>query len=86
MNTTDYDIEVMRLLDDRKNYHLLPRDPLCELQELINKMVSEARSKKWIMSKEAEFLNNIKPRTPAFYILPKVHKAQQPPPGRPIVS
>ena len=41
---------------------------------------------KEISQKTAEYLILETPRTPNFYLLPKIHKNKIPPPGRPIVS
>ena len=43
-------------------------------------------NKKELSTQCRDFLLDYKPRTPEFYMLPKIHKPQRPPPGRPIIS
>ena len=53
-----------------------------KLGELIDEMVQKGS----ITEKTGKFLHVPNPRTPGFYCLPKIHKPQRPPPGRPICS
>ncbi|XP_026098621.1 uncharacterized protein LOC113069710 [Carassius auratus] len=53
-----------------------------EQEQLLN----EAKSHNWITKREYEFLLCQHPRYSTFYMLPKVHKDLENPPGRPIIS
>ena len=53
-----------------------------ELEELLN----TAKDQNWISKKEYDFLLCQHPRFASYYMLPKVHKNLQNPPGRPIIS
>ena len=81
-----YRTECLRLLEDRRNYGILQVDPTERQSIVIASLVEEAVSNQWIVKNEADFLVNRNPRTPYFYILPKVPKQRNPSPGRPIVS
>ena len=86
MDIIDYRAECLRLLSDERTYQKLAQDPSQGLKSEIDILVEEAENCNWISRKEADFLRQSKPRTPYFYILPKIHKNTLPPPGRPIVS
>lgn len=49
-------------------------------------MVFTDETEGWISQKEEDFLIKKEPRIPYFYVLLKIHKGQNPPPGLPIVS
>ncbi|XP_078506462.1 uncharacterized protein LOC144765749 [Lissotriton helveticus] len=86
LNTTDYQTECYRQLNNRQAYSPLSTDPTEEVTKQIQDMVEEALSEGWITQSEATYLVAKHPTTPYFYLLPKVHKPQRPPPGRPIIS
>uniref|UniRef100_A0A1B6KRB6 Reverse transcriptase domain-containing protein n=1 Tax=Graphocephala atropunctata TaxID=36148 RepID=A0A1B6KRB6_9HEMI len=52
----------------------------------IKKFLSIEGPKENINEETLSLLTPDTPRTPVFYILPKIHKSTRPPPGRPIVS
>lgn len=49
-------------------------------------MLKHAKSEDWISKKEHDFLQSKCPRIASFYMLPKIHKNLENPPGRPIIS
>ncbi|XP_069460848.1 uncharacterized protein [Ambystoma mexicanum] len=77
---------VKNLLDIPTNYKKLKKDPSLEIKTKIQETVSFASEHGWITAKEEIFLTTSEGRIPVFYALPKIHKNQHHPPGRPIVS
>lgn len=77
---------IMDALSNRKYYMPINSNPEPRLHQIISAAVFSAESQEWISKKEAEFLVKKDPKTPYFYILPKIHKETRPVPGRPIVS
>jgi len=49
-------------------------------------MLHEAKASGWISDSELIFLFNENPRMASFYMLPKIHKCLENPPGRPVIS
>ena len=86
MNTHDYTAEVNRQLQNSSYYKPLPKDPTDDISRVIRTTLSEGITFGYIDKKTTEFLTKKYPRTPVFYILPKIHKSLSAPPGRPIVS
>ncbi|KAJ1129004.1 hypothetical protein NDU88_007375 [Pleurodeles waltl] len=78
-----YKDECRRLLDNTQHYKRLSRDPTPEIQEEISFVVSKGIDNDWITKHEAAFLTQPNPKTPYFYILPKIHKGKIPHPGDP---
>ena len=85
-NTTDYIKEGMKQLS--KTYFYQPgQSNLCSTHNTqVLKLVNKLHSKGTISTEVALNLKIQKPCTPAFYMLPKIHKNTLPPPGRPILS
>ena len=78
----DYIKEAMKQLNDTNFYKNLPNNPTpthCE----INGTIDRFKQSKQLESKLAEGLKTLEPRTPQFYLLPKIHKDNIP--GRPVV-
>ncbi|CAJ0933921.1 unnamed protein product [Ranitomeya imitator] len=86
MNYTDYTKEVIRQLSDPNTYGVIQRDPVTNITTKIRSLHNNYLDRHIIDQKTASFLINPHPITPVFYILPKVHKSLQNPPGRPIVA
>ena len=85
-NRSDYIKEGLRQLTDR-NFYRLQEENLTHIHNtLITEQVSSMVTSKEISQKTADYLILETPRTPNFYLLPKIHKNKIPPPGRPIVS
>ena len=85
-NRSDYINEGLRQLNDRKFYRLQEENLTLAHHTLIKERVNKMLNSKEISPKTAEYLILETPRTPNFYLLPKIHKNVIPPPGRPIVS
>lgn len=77
---------VMRLLDDRSTYEVLPgirmQQYLTELKGIIQQGLEEG----CISTEEHKYMWNQAPTLSTFYALPKVHKNKVPVPDRHIVS
>jgi len=86
MNVSDYIAEADKQLSDSRFYTTLDRDPTDTHQEIVKKAVTSLKYKGEISQKTMDYLIIDKPRLSRLYLLPKIHKNQTPPPGRPIVS
>ena len=86
LNREDYTTEGERQLTDKKFYHK-PTSDLTEfhsrkIEHLIDNLHKEGEITKSLAGK----LHTTDPTTPELYLLPKIHKNKNPPPGRPVVS
>lgn len=86
MNLDDYMEEAYNQLQDQKVYRKLTKDPTTEIKREIDIFLQEAYEEDLITEELLKVLVNNEPRTPILYLVPKVHKRLQKPPGRPIVS
>jgi len=86
LSKTQYRAEVLRQLDDDKFYSKLNRDPTKQNNSDIKAKVTDLLHRDIINKKTASDLVEGHPKAASFYILPKIHKNLQNPPGRPIVS
>ena len=84
MNTVDYVRECLRQLNDTNYYTELDHDPTADYNKLIQTDLEKLRILGFIDQKTLKVLSTKDPRTPTFYILPKIHKTHIP--GRPILS
>lgn len=82
----DYVQEALRQLNNREHY--IPQtENLTEKHNLeVHMFVNSMLACEEIENKCRDYLCISKPRTPLFYLLPKIHKQTRPPPGRPILS
>ena len=78
-----YIAEAEKQLSDQTAYTELPIDPTSEIQTLVKKTLTTLISEK-NLPESAKALLHPCPQTSNFYLLPKIHKANNP--GRPIVS
>ncbi|XP_063077568.1 uncharacterized protein LOC134467623 [Engraulis encrasicolus] len=85
-NAKDYAAEALRQLNNDYFYQHLSRNPLDEFIKERDMLLDNAIENKWLSKNQYEFLRVLHPVTPVFYLLPKVHKRLQNPPGRPIVA
>ncbi|XP_077137512.1 uncharacterized protein LOC143803305 [Ranitomeya variabilis] len=86
MDRTDYIEEITRQLSDTTVYKVIPHNPLNRLVQQIAPVIDFHFQTGTIDSKMRDFLIKKDPITPIFYVLPKIHKRLNKPPGRPIVS
>ena len=84
MNKQDYIKEGLRQLCDPPFYKEIQRDPTNKNTTEIQKFLSLIKEKKLLPQEHITFISPKNCRTPLFYLLPKILKANNP--GRPIVS
>uniref|UniRef100_A0A803JQE7 Reverse transcriptase domain-containing protein n=1 Tax=Xenopus tropicalis TaxID=8364 RepID=A0A803JQE7_XENTR len=76
----------MRQLRDITTYQKLRSNPSIIFKNELETLVSNAQSNGVISLRVKNYLIPSETKTPIFYHLPKVHKVERPPVGRPIVS
>ncbi|XP_068098889.1 uncharacterized protein [Hyperolius riggenbachi] len=81
-----YRAEALRQLDDKETYQILPGDPTARFQVELKKLLNLGVSLGVFSEKERDYLMVETPIVPIFHHLPKVHKPDVPPRGRPIVA
>ncbi|CAJ0920678.1 unnamed protein product [Ranitomeya imitator] len=86
MDRSFYMTEVRRQLSDTSTYKMLQTDPTYAIQQKISRVLDKHLQMNTIDKKTKVYLTNNHPVTPVIYILPKIHKNLQNPPGRPIVA
>lgn len=84
MDKSDYIREAERQLTDEKFYKKLDSDPTDNFAKIISKTLTSMHKKGHIDKDTLEYLQPENPRAGRFYLLPKIHKENNP--GRPIVS
>ena len=84
MDVNDYIRHAKCLLNDSKNYKVLAKGPTSTNNDLVNQIIHRFTKEQLINENIANGLKNPSPRTPQFYISPKIHKEGNP--GRPVVS
>ena len=83
-NTDDYIVEAERQLNDTSSYKKLENDPTQENVARIQTVLDQFQSQGSLEKKLAESLIPEKVKIPRFYMLPKIHKQNNP--GRPVIS
>ena len=79
-----YDAEVHRqLISDGRSYERLDHDPVKEYQQVLKSAVKQMIQANELPASAKNLISQT-PRTSRFYLLPKIHKENNP--GRPIVS
>ena len=84
VNTKDYITEVMWQLSNEEYYKKAEKDLTLDQEQLINQYIDELISNGDLERGTGQLLKPTNSRTPIFYMLPKIHKANNP--GRPVVS
>ena len=81
---TDYINEGIRQLQDNKFYRKIPKDTTRKIANEISNFLNFLKDRKLLPTEHLLFLTPKNPRTPVFYLLPKIHKPNYS--GGPIVS
>ena len=84
MNTLDYIREGYRQLSNSNYYIELDTDPTPTFNQLVQTLIDQMLREDFIDDRVHRSLTNKDPKTPNFYLLPKIHKNGVP--GRPILS
>jgi len=86
MDRIDYLKEGYRQLSDVKFYTRLDHDPTLDFRKEVSDFVEDMHQNGEIDESVQKYLMYDTYRTPQLYLLPKIHKGKNPPPGRPIIS
>ena len=86
LNKSDYIHEGEEQLKDTKTYRHLKSDPTNTFCQQIDQFLTAQGPLQGLSQKSIKLLTPEHPTTPVLYLLPKIHKEQRPPPGRPIVA
>ena len=86
MDTESYIAEAERQLNDTKYYKTLPHDVTDLHEEKVKQSLKTLTRTCDLKENIAEGLAPTSSKTPKFYLLPKIHKKQRPPPGRPVIN
>ena len=84
VDVKDYIKEAERQLNNTEKYRKRQEDPTATNIKLVNDTIERFKKQKLINEKVAEGLKRNDPKTPKFYLRPKIHKEGNP--GRPVVS
>ena len=84
MDKTTYIQEAERQLSDCRFYEKLDSDPTLDFTQKIMRALDDMHARGHIDNKTMEYLTPEDPKPGRFYLLPKIHKENNP--GRPIVS
>ena len=84
MGRQQYIDEAMRQLNNQTNYKPLDTDPTGTFSKEIQLTLDEMHDRDNLSKKAHKFLSPVDCRTARFYLLPKIHKPDNP--GRPIIS
>jgi hypothetical protein len=83
---TDYLAEGYKQLSNKKYYQKMDRDLTADHAEQVNQFIDQMLTDGEIEVSVYNYLVSKEYRTPNLYLLPKIHKGINPPPGRPILS
>lgn len=86
MDNKDYVQEALNQLQDEAVYKKLDQDPTNTIKQEIDMVLNESYEQGLITAEIKRLLTNDAPRVPLLYLVPKIHKGLDKPPGRPIVS
>ena len=84
MDVEKYINEANRQLSDKCNYEKLQEDPTRQQSNLVNDSIDRFKKENLISNKLADGLKSVNPKTPKFYISPKIHKENNQ--GRPVIN
>ena len=86
LNRENYIQEAMRQLKNKQFYQECSENLTLKHHQMVQELVTELLDKELISNQTYNFLSTGGKRTSVFYLLPKIHKKLENPPGRPIVS
>ena len=86
MDIETYIQEAEKQFNDTNYYTKLPHDVTQLHEEKVKHTLNTLKSTCDLKENIKEGLMPLESRTPKFYLLPKIHKKQRPPPGRPVVN
>ena len=86
MYRANYLAEGYRQLADGSFYQRVDRDLTVEIRQEVQEVVQDLFTSREIDETVRSYLQDDHCRTARLYLLPKIHKGIQPPPGRPVVS
>uniref|UniRef100_A0A6I8PYF5 Uncharacterized protein n=1 Tax=Xenopus tropicalis TaxID=8364 RepID=A0A6I8PYF5_XENTR len=86
LNKIDYVTEAYRQLSDIETYTLLAKNPVTSYSLELDTLLQEALNFNIIDERLISFIKNDTPKTAIFHHLPKIHKKERPPVGRPIIA
>jgi hypothetical protein len=86
LNRIDYLKEGYRQLSDNRFYSKLDNNPTNEYRIEIQNVIEDLFQNGEIDLSVKRYLTDTSCRTSQLYLLPKIHKGKNPPPGRPIIS
>lgn len=86
LNKTDYIAESHNILSDLIYYRPLKEDPTPIFHKSYTNLINKAFDDTILNKKERDFLTIRNPTMPIFYYLPKIHKNETSPTGRPIIA
>ena len=84
MDMEKYINEANRQLSNKRNYKKLQKDPTLQHSNLVNDAIDRFKKEKSLSNKLADGLKSVNPKTPKFYISPKIHKENNQ--GRPVIN
>ena len=84
MDTDGYIKEANRQLSDKASYKQSTQDPTLQHNRMINQTIERFKNEKLLPQKIADGLKITNPKTPKFYISPKIQKTNNP--GRPVIN
>lgn len=86
LNKSNYETEMNKLLKTPDMYKKLKGHPKSEYEKKLKLFVKGREERGILTKKEARYLIPEAAITPVIYYVPKIHKSQSNPPGRPIIS
>ena len=84
MDTEIYVKESNRQLSNKNSYKILQTDPTLQHNKMVCDTLGTFKNENLLSKKIAEGLKVVSPKTPTFYITPKIHKENTP--GRPVIE
>ena len=84
MDADSYIKEANQQLSDKASYKQLTQDPKLQHNKMVNQTIQRFKNAKLLPQKIADGLKITNPKTPKFYISPKIHKPNNP--GRPVIN